>query len=250
VVQVIALFGSVLLMSLLGSLHCAAMCGGLVGFVVGSGRRPVAAQLLYHLGRWCAYATLGLGFGWLGQSVDWLGSAGGLANTASLLAALLMVSWGIARLLPVLGFRRGTPTLRAPKRRLGSAWFQTLMHRASTRSPAVRSLALGLLTGMLPCGWLYVFVLMAAGTGSAASGLAVMTAFWLGGIPALFGVSLFVEGLARTLGKRAPVFAAVALMLGGLGTLGLRTWASPTNGDPGATVSCPVHGTMSIGGSK
>jgi uncharacterized protein len=239
---VIALFGSVLVMSLVGSLHCAAMCGGLVGFVVGHGGRTLVAQAMYQLGRWLAYASLGLASGFVGQKLDVLGRQGGLAHAATLLAAVLMVLWGASRLM-----RSRTAELKsltAKKRTFGPRWFTALMVRTSELSPKRRAATLGLLSGLLPCSWLYAFVLMAAGTGDAASGVVVMTAFWLGGVPALLGVSVIFDRGLRLLGKRAPVVMSTLIMVAGLGTLATRALATSDHGDSTAPESCPLHGSM------
>ena len=57
----IALAGSVLLASLLGSPHCAGMCGGFVCFYSGQdGRGQTRAHAAYNLGRLVSYLVLGL----------------------------------------------------------------------------------------------------------------------------------------------------------------------------------------------
>ena len=69
--------------------------------------------------------------------------------------------------------------------------------------------ATGLLTALLPCGWLYLFALFAAGTGSWLSGSVVMIAFWLGSVPALVAVVMSTKLLTGRLRQFVPV--AVAL---------------------------------------
>lgn len=85
-----------------------------------------------------------------------------------------------------------------------------------------RSAALGLATGLLPCGWLYAFVLAAVGTGSIWSGAALLLAFWLGTVPALLGIG----SLAQVLGARAqrwlPALSACVLLVLGLGSVWSR----------------------------
>jgi len=44
---------------------------------------------------------------------------------------------------------------------------------------------LGILTGLLPCGWLYLFIATAAVSASATNGMVVMSLFWLGTLPYL-----------------------------------------------------------------
>ena len=70
---------AVLAASLLGSPHCAAMCGGFVCFYAGSGdRRGVAGHVAYHLGRLAAYLTLGVLAGTLGSRLDAAGRMAGV----------------------------------------------------------------------------------------------------------------------------------------------------------------------------
>ena len=67
-------------------------------------------------------------------------------------------------------------------------------------TPLPRALSTGLLTAFLPCGWLYLFALKAAETGSPLRGALFMIAFWLGSVPALVLVGAGVQTLARLLG--------------------------------------------------
>jgi len=85
----------------------------------------------------------------------------------------------------------------------------------------VRAGAMGLLTTLLPCGWLYTFVVTAGGTGSAVGGAAVMLAFWAGTVPMLLGVSFGFQKLNRSILRRLPLAsAAVVLVLGVLSITG------------------------------
>jgi hypothetical protein len=52
----LALLAGVFVASLLGSLHCAGMCGGIACFVGGTAARG-RALTLYHLGRLLSYAA-------------------------------------------------------------------------------------------------------------------------------------------------------------------------------------------------
>lgn len=246
------LLASVLVMGLLGSLHCAAMCGGLVGFVAGSGASGPAGPLLshtsYQLGRLSTYAALGAAAGWVGKNVDLFGRVAGFANAAAVLAALWMVAWGVSRLLTTFGLGR-RPKVTLKRRPSTSAWFTQVMHRAAGQSPLLRAATLGLLTGALPCGWLYAFVVMAAGTGSVASGVLVMATFWLSGVPALLGASVLLSRLARLLGKRLPAVSALVLVLGGLGTLATRALVTAPANPSADPATCPLHGSMSADSS-
>ena len=74
---------AVLLASLAGSLHCAAMCGGFaVVAATAGGRGRVGGQVAYSFGRLLAYATLGAMAGLVGSVFavrPWVRDAAGVA---------------------------------------------------------------------------------------------------------------------------------------------------------------------------
>jgi hypothetical protein len=86
----------------------------------------------------------------------------------------------------------------------------------SDKPPLVRAGVVGLLSGFLPCGWLWAFVVTAAGTGSALKGAAVLAAFWAGTVPALVAVGLGLQLVSAPLRQRVPVITAILLMALGL----------------------------------
>lgn len=232
--NVLVLF-SVFGASLMGSVHCAGMCGGMVGFATASlnRKRRVAGHVGYHLGRLVAYMTLGMAAGAFGLGVDTAATRGGVGGSAALLAGALMIVWALVKLLPgqwLSGrwlperWRRASAN-RSPARSgcsvLGRGFslaFTWVKHLPAT----LRSSALGLATGLLPCGWLYAFVLAAVGTGNVLAGAALLVAFWLGTVPALLGVG----SVAQLLGTRAqrwlPTLSACVLLVIGLGSVWSR----------------------------
>ncbi len=67
----------------------------------------------------------------------------------------------------------------------------------------------------MPCGWLYVFVFAAAGTGSPFWGAMVLMTFWLGSLPALGGLMLgALSFVPRFSARMSTVMAAVMILLG------------------------------------
>jgi len=225
---VTALAVSVLVASLLGSLHCAGMCGGLVAFYSGDparrrGREAMAGHAAYSAGRLIAYAALGALAGAFGAALDLGGALLGVQRAAAAVAGALIALWGTRALLESLG--RRVPRLEPP------AWLRGLVSHGvrlvAGRRPAIRALAIGLLTGCLPCGWLYAFVVTAAGTGGAASGAALMAVFWLGTLPVMVSLGLGLWRLAVPLRRHLPVACAVAMMLVGLLTVAGRLVDAP-----------------------
>jgi sulfite exporter TauE/SafE len=88
------------------------------------------------------------------------------------------------------------------------------------------------LTGLLPCGWLWAFVVSAAGTASPWAGAAVMTVFWLGTVPVMTCVLAFGGPVIERVRRKLPVISACVLIALGLATLAVR-WSDA--GAPGVT---------------
>lgn len=219
-----ALFLAVLTASLLGSLHCAGMCGAFVVLAVSRQEgeatvsRPWKLQAAYHLGRLATYVSFGLIAGAVGATVNLGGSLVNIQRAATILASLTLVVFGVVTLLRVLGVRAGS--------RGAPAWMARLAqrgHRAAwALSPTPRALAIGLLTTLLPCGWLYAFVVTAAGTAHAVTGAAVMAVFWAGTLPVMATLGAGARSLTGVLGRHAPVLTACLLIAVGLFTLAHR----------------------------
>jgi sulfite exporter TauE/SafE len=212
-----ALVLSVLGASLLGSAHCATMCGGFVCFFSGQqGARPgPMTHAAYHGGRFVAYVLLGLAAGTAGAGFDLAGRMAGLQRPAAVLAGVLLVLWGGVGLASAAGIGRGATAAPAGFRRLLTSAIAAL----ADKPPMVRALTIGLLTALLPCGWLYVFVATAAGTGSTTGGALVMAAFWAGTVPVLAGVGALAQRASGPLRARLPLLTAAALVVLGLLTV-------------------------------
>jgi uncharacterized protein len=205
----VTLVVGVLVASLLGSVHCAAMCGAFTCLY----RRPVTegawrAHAAYNGGRLVSYLTLGALAGMLGSRVNELSPVAGIARPAAVLAGLLMMLWAASTIGASLGAR--VPVTLAPewaRRLLGQGLLAARDLGATTRAGLI-----GMLTTLLPCGWLYTFVVVAGGTGSALGGASVMLVFWAGTVPTM---SLVAAGADRLLGpfqKRLPLVSAVVVL--------------------------------------
>lgn len=207
---------AVLVASVLGSLHCAGMCGGLVLFAVGSDGRPrrrLPLHVAYHGGRGLAYTLLGLAAGGLGAATDIAATINENVRASAVVAGVLMVLLGVVALSQNLGV--AGITARLPKRVQRAT---EAAHRwAFGLPPLHRAAVVGLLTPMLPCGWLYAFVIVAAGTGSVLFGGVVMAAFWAGTLPVMGLLGVGLQKLTGPLRTRLP--AATSVIVIGLGVM-------------------------------
>jgi uncharacterized protein len=244
---------SVLAASLLGSLHCVGMCGGLVGFYSAGDDSANASRwaphAAYHLTRLLAYVLLGALAGGLGSALDLFGARVGLGDLGVFVAGLTLLFWGA----PLLWRRRSTSPLlslgRGPAQRLRltqrlEGFFVALAARARRRPPTWRASALGIASALLPCGWLYAFVVLAAGTGSWTAGAGLLAAFWAGTVPALVGLGVALRRLSEPMRARLPRLSAVLVLLVCAFNI-MSRWPSASaseSGAPGQAKMASCHG--------
>jgi sulfite exporter TauE/SafE len=203
---------AILVSSLAGSLHCVAMCGPLVG--LHGGARSLRLAVVHALGRLTTYATLGALAGLVGRAVDVAGRLAAAQHVASIIAGAVIVAWG----LRAMAVARGWWRVGAARTTLWQRGLVQIRGRRAVR----RAWLIGVLTGLLPCGWLWAFVVSAAGTASALAGAAMMAVFWLGTVPAMTGVLALGGPLIDRLRRRLPAISAGVLIALGLATLAVR----------------------------
>lgn len=208
----------VLVASLLGSVHCGAMCGAFTCLYAPPGKAGGAwSHAAYNLGRLVSYTLLGLVAGAAGARTNALGEQAGMAQLAGVVAGVLMIAWAMGVFAASLGAR--LPFTLAPE--WAKRTFGTVLVAARHRSARTRALLVGLVTTLLPCGWLYTFVVVAGGTGGALRGASVMVAFWLGTVPIMVTVGWTAARALRPVARRLPlVSAALVLALGVLSVAG------------------------------
>ena len=211
------------------------MCGGFVCFYAGQGGRgQTLAHAAYNLGRLVTYLTLGLAAGLLGGALDRAGAAAGVHRAGAIAAGAVMLLWGAASLAAALGARLPAPGAPAALR----ARVAAAIRAVHAQPPAVRALTVGLVTTLLPCGWLWAWVATAAGTGRIGPALFVMAAFWLGTVPMMAGLALVLQRALGPLRRRVPLFTSAMLVVLGLLTLSGRLTMGGMGGH--AVVCAPV----------
>jgi len=205
-------FWTAFILGLVGSLHCAGMCGPLALALpsTGSGLPGfVAGRAAYNLGRILTYCVLGLIFGLVGRTLVLAG-----------IQRWLSIGLGIVLLAGLLGSGRlglSQPVVGIVKRLKDR--MRILLSRRSVRALTL----LGLLNGLLPCGLVYVACAGAANTGDVLAATAYMAAFGVGTIPLMLAIGLSGKlipwSLRLQLRKAIPVsvfLLACLLILRGL----------------------------------
>ena len=237
---------AVALASVLGSLHCVGMCGPFALWATRGGSDRVAISA-YHLGRLTTFLSAGLAAGVVGSALTLGGDLAGMQSLAAKLAGGLLIFLGLARLLTMIPAwtRRATPAT--------PSWVAALMQRMkphlADRGPMSQAYLGGLMTTWLPCGWLYLFVLVAAGTGGVVPALVVMFSFWAGTLPALTALTLGARTLIPRFGTYLPLMASVVLIVTGLYTATGRASADLT-GLTAPELDAPIHAASFVGASE
>ncbi|MCD6172700.1 MAG: sulfite exporter TauE/SafE family protein [Sulfurimonas sp.] len=210
---------TIISIAFLGSFgHCIGMCGGIVvaysTIKIDPNNSKVSqalSHLLYSLGRVLTYSILGAIFGALGGVVVY-------SNNAN---AYLLIFAGVVMILAGLSL-------------MGKIKFLTLIEHSFSSSPLYKNsfkkvlnsksnlsfFILGMLNGLLPCGFVYFFAITAASTASPFYGAMVMAIFGLSTIPAMFGLG-FLTSLTTATGFRNMMMSlsSIAVILYGVYTI-------------------------------
>ena len=191
-IEQLSLFGFLTLGLLGGFGHCVGMCSPFVLFVSRRYTAPDAgraaafrAQLWYTAGRVLTYVLLGALAGALGGVVQLAGALLGVQRAASIVAGGALVLWALVALSDLV-----------PGLDTGGRLFGRVAGALKGRVPG-HPFATGLFLGLLPCGLLYSALLAAVVRGGPVQRALALLLFGLGTAPALLGLSLADELLAR-----------------------------------------------------
>ena len=212
-------FLTIATIAFLGSFgHCIGMCGGIVVAYssIKLGNEPskgyqTAAHLLYSLGRVTTYTTLGGIFGYIGGVITFNNIANGV----------LLIIAGIVMILAGLSLLGKIKFLTIIEHSFSSSSFYKDTFRKILNSKSLFSFyLLGLLNGLLPCGFVYFFAIAAASTASPFYGAFVMFIFGVATIPAMFGLG-FLTSLASASSFRNLMMSlsSIAVIVYGIFTL-------------------------------
>ncbi|WP_346882548.1 sulfite exporter TauE/SafE family protein [uncultured Algibacter sp.] len=208
---------SAIILGLLGSFHCVGMCGPIV-FLLPVDRsnswKKVTQIFSYHFGRLLAYSSIGLIFGFIGNSFSIFGlqqqlsiAIGVIMIVLAILPAHMMRKFSLVKLLYVI--------VQKVKTKLG-----VTLKKKSTNA----FLTIGFFNGLLPCGLVYVAVFAAIALGNTFYGSLYLFLFGLGTIP-LMTTAIYLGAILSTtvknrIRKSIPIFIVLfgcLLILRGMG---------------------------------
>ncbi len=188
--------------------HCIGMCGGIVmaysAKMIDPNTSKISqglAHLLYSLGRVTTYTSLGALFGFLGGVITYSSTANGI----------LLIVTGLLMFLAGLSLLGKLKFLTLIEHSLSSSMiYKQTFHKILNSKSNSSFFILGMLNGLLPCGFVYFFAITAASTAQPLYGAFVMFIFGLSTIPAMFSLG-FIASLARATKFRAMMMNIASL---------------------------------------
>jgi uncharacterized protein len=222
----------IMALGFLGSFgHCVGMCGPLsIAFSLTQTQatKPTVGQqfrfhLLLNLGRILSYTLVGAGIGAVGSVVVAGGQLAGIGSPLrqgfSVVTGYLLILMGFAQIRPQwqlrLPFLHPFRLQRLHERL--NAILEKNAHSSPHQSHHLTPIFLGLIWGLIPCGFLYVAQLQAATTGNLGQGALILLAFGCGTLPMMLGVGLSTTWVSAN--RRSQLFRLggwVTLLMGGL----------------------------------
>lgn len=190
------------LVGLLGSFHCIGMCGP-IAIALPKTSNLVFSRLLYNFGRVITYSMLGLLFGLLGSRLEMFG-----------LQRIISISLGVLIIITVItpiSYRIKLSNKLGIYKLVGmlKMYFGKMFKNHSNSS----MLVIGILNGLLPCGFVYIGITGAIAVGDTLNGMLFMTMFGLGTLPIMLGASLIGSvinlNLRQKLTKLLPAFSLI-----------------------------------------
>ena len=183
------------MLSLLGGLHCAGMCGGFVGALQMNRPSDVPAARLaagYHLGRITSYTLAGLLVGAIGGTL-YAADVLPVQVVMLVIGSAMLIAIGIAMFGENRWLKRIEP-IGAGIWRVVGPWARRVYPPRS----GGQAFAAGLAWGWIPCGMVYAALPLALVAGGPAQGALVMLAFGIGTLPNLWVIDVVASRPALT----------------------------------------------------
>lgn len=198
------------IVGLLGSVHCVGMCGPIAVALPVLGEtqfKVLVGRVLYNFGRVITYSLMGALFGLFGSRLILFGLQQNLSILLGLIILFIVLlprKWK-AKIFDTTLYKRIKTFLISR--------FAILISKKSISS----LLIIGLLNGLLPCGFVYVGIAGAASTTDWLHGAAYMALFGLGTFPIMFAASILGKiinlNIRRRINKLIPALTVILALL-------------------------------------
>ena len=208
-------FTTALIIGLLGTTHCLAMCGGIASSLSTANQRGSSTLLrlvAYNLGRISSYTLAGLMIGLIGAGIQQTA----LGPLLRIFAGLLLVAMG----LYIAQWWQGIILL---ERGGASLWryISPFMKPLLPADTVPKAVLLGIGWGWLPCGLVYSTLIWSSAAESVIQSGLLMLAFGLGTLPAMLLTGVLAQQV------RALILNSNLRSLSGLILIAMGIWTLP-----------------------
>ncbi|MBU1658849.1 sulfite exporter TauE/SafE family protein [bacterium] len=198
--------------------HCIGMCGGIVVAYStikidqkSSKMTQSMSHLLYSFGRVLTYTVLGAIFGALGGVATFSNNANGA----------LLIFAGVVMILAGLSLMGKIKFLTIIEHSFSSSnMYKNAFKKVLNSKSNLSFFVLGMLNGLLPCGFVYFFAITAASTADPFYGALVMFIFGVSTIPAMFMLGFLTSLFNQTSFRNMMMsLSSIAVILYGAYTI-------------------------------
>lgn len=214
---------SYLVLGLATSVHCVAMCGGLVlTYAVneesgGGLAARIRPHLAYQGAKIVSYMLVALALGTIATLAGSAFDITGIRNWIMVFAGAYMILLGLGMTGAFPGLHYLTP--RPPKAlvsALSKNRHKALEERSEGSSPVATPIVFGLLTGLMPCAPLMAAQAGALSAPTPAGGALLMLAFGLGTAPLMLVFGVAASALSGAFKRKMLFIAALVVVVFGL----------------------------------
>lgn len=192
------------LLGLMGSFHCAGMCGPIALSLPLRGKsfgERFVSGTLYNLGRTLMYGVMGAVFGFIGKGLFLLG----VQRWVSIgMGTILIIS-----VLTPLAFKK----IRLKQFDLFIGWVRQRIQKLFMVRSYMGLFLIGMLNSLLPCGLVYMAIIGAIAVGNMLYGSLYLILFGLGTLPMMLTISLVGNALTvnvrNVLNKLVPYVVVI-----------------------------------------
>jgi sulfite exporter TauE/SafE len=199
------------LLGLLGSFHCAVMCGPIALSLPSSNKTKLnflLERVSYNSGRIAAYSFFGIIFGFFGERIF----IAGFQQIASVIIGIAIIFYLIKPFL-----KKNTSLFHIQRAKNNLSFFKDIFVKFYSKNSKASLFGIGVLNGFLPCGFVYIALTGAVALRTPLGGALFMAFFGIGTLPLMLGISMtknFVSvSLRRKINRLSPVIALIFALI-------------------------------------
>lgn len=199
------------LLGLLGSFHCAVMCGPIALSLPSSNKTKLnflIERSFYNFGRVAAYTFFGMIFGFFGERIF-------MAGFQQIISIVIGIAILFYLFKPLL--KKNTNLFQIESGKSNLSFFKNIFAKFYSKNSKTSLFGIGVLNGFLPCGFVYIALTGAVALRTPLSGALFMAFFGIGTLPMMLGISMsknFVSiNIRRKINMLSPAIALLFALI-------------------------------------